>query len=163
MKVSLEGTPLAALQPLVDRYGSFAEQLIRYCFVGGIAFVVDIASFVAMTEAGLPVLFSAGASFVVATLVNYALCYRFVFVRARYRRPEEVLRLFVVAGVGAALNVFFVWLLLEILPIPPLAAKIGAVPFVFGWNFLGRKLLVFHSHMPKHDHLYRPTEAEEEA
>ena len=107
-------------------------------------------------------LFAAGASFVVATLVNYALCYRFVFVRARYRRYEEVLRLFVVAGVGVALNVFFVWLLLAILPIPPLAAKIGAVPFVFGWNFFGRKLLVFHSHMPKHDHLYR-TRAEEEA
>lgn len=155
MRVSLEGTPLAPLQPLVARHGPFLEQVIRYGFVGGIAFVVDIASFVAMTEAALPVLFAAGASFVVATLVNYALCYRLVFVRARYRRHEEVLRLFVVAGVGVALNVFFVWLLLALLPISPLAAKISAVPFVFGWNFFGRKLLVFHSHMPKHDHLHR--------
>lgn len=155
IKVSLAGTPLAPLQPLVERYGSIMEQVIRYGLVGAVATAIDLLGFVAMVDLGMAVLVAAGASFALGTLINYALCYRFVFVRDRYRRSEEILRLFAVSAVGVGFNVVSVWLLLAVLPIAPLTAKIAAVPLVFAWNFLGRRWLVFHAHMPKHDHLHR--------
>ena len=155
MRFRLDDTPLVGLRPLLARHGSTLEQVLRYGAVGGVSTVVDLAAFVVMVDLGLAVLFAAGASFTLGTLINYALCYRFVFVRDRFRRSEEVLRLFAVSAVGVGLNVLCVWLLLLVLPVPPLAAKIAAVPLVFAWNYLGRRWLVFHAHMPKHDQLHR--------
>ena len=159
MKRRLAGT---RLQPLLERHGTLVEQVLRYGFVGGVATIADLGSFIAMVDLGVAVLLAAGASFALGTSINYALCYRYVFVRDCYRRSEEILRLFAVSAVGVGLNVLCVWSLLLALPLPPLAAKVAAVPLVFAWNYLGRRWLVFHAHMPKHDHLHR-RRAEEEA
>ncbi len=123
-------------------------QFVLYLVVGGSAFVVDIASFVAMTEAGLHYIVASVSAFIVATLANYLLSYRLAFTRGRFGRGQEITRLFAVAGIGLLLNTAFVWVFVEFMQLDPTVSKIAAVPIVLVWNFLGRRLFVFHPEIP---------------
>jgi len=122
-------------------------QFSWYLLVGGSAFVVEIASFIAFMLIGFYWLPASIAAFIVAQITNYYLSYFLAFRRGRFGRTQEITRLLAVALVGLALNTAFVWLFIT-LGYLPLAAKITAVPFVLGWNFIGRRLFVFHKEMP---------------
>jgi putative flippase GtrA len=123
-------------------------QLGLYFIVGGICFCIDVGGFVALRLSNLPILTASVLSFVTATLVNYMLCCGFVFRSGRFSRPEEIVRLFVIALVGLGLNTAVVWLLAKILWLDPTLAKILAVFPVFAWNYLGRRAMVFDGTPP---------------
>jgi len=65
--------------PLLERLllrptDSTLVQLLRYTFVGGLAFIVDLGSLFALTEfAGLHYLVSASLSFLLGLATNYTL------------------------------------------------------------------------------------------
>jgi putative flippase GtrA len=94
-------------------------------------FCIDIAGFVALRSLKLPILTASVLSFVTATLVNYLLCCGFAFRSGRFSRPEEIVRLFIIALVGLGLNTTVVLLLAKILRFDPTLAKILAVLPVF--------------------------------
>ena len=123
-------------------------QLGSYFIVGGICFCIDIGGFVALRSLNLPILPASALSFVTATFVNYLLCCGFVFRSGRFSRPEEIVRLFVIALVGLGLNTAVVWLLAKILWLDPTLAKILAVFPVFAWNYVGRRAMVFDGTPP---------------
>jgi putative flippase GtrA len=123
-------------------------QLGIYSLVGGICFCIDVGGFVALRSLKLPILTASALSFVTATLVNYLLCCGFVFRRGRFSRREEIVRLFIIALVGLGLNSVVVLLLAQILEFDPTLAKILAVFPVFGWNYLGRRAMVFDGSPP---------------
>jgi putative flippase GtrA len=119
-------------------------QLALYGVVGGICFCIDIGGFVGLRHLKVPILTASAASFVSATVANYALCCAFVFRRGRFSRPGELLRLFGIAVIGLGLNSAVVWMLAEILAMNPTVAKILGVLPVFLWNYLGRRAVVFN-------------------
>lgn len=123
-------------------------QFLWYLIVGGLAFFVDIAAFVALSKSGIPWLGASAAAFVIATVANYILSYRLAFLRGRFSRAGEVSRLFAVALVGLGLNTSFVWLFVATAGLEPVVGKILAVPLVLAWNFLGRRIFVFHKTLP---------------
>jgi len=123
-------------------------QLALYLVVGSICFCIDIGGFIALRYVGLPILPASVTSFVMATVANYLLCCAVVFRSGRFSRVNEMLRLFVVATVGLGLNTTMVWLLAKILGADPTFAKIAAVLPVLGWNYLGRRAIVFHGALP---------------
>jgi putative flippase GtrA len=125
-----------------------ASQLLFYVVVGGLSACVDIGLFTVLLWSGWPVLPASIASFVAATIVNYILSISLAFARGKYQVPMEVLRFWLVALVGLAVNALSVWLLVEVVALAPIPAKILAVPIVFVWNFVGRRLLVFHKDRP---------------
>jgi putative flippase GtrA len=118
-------------------------QFMFYLIVGGICFSIDIVGFIALRYFDLPILTASAISFVTSTITNYLLCCALVFRSGRFSRSEEVLRLFAIALVGLALNSAAVWLLAEILGFDPTLAKILAVLPILGWNYLGRRAIVF--------------------
>ena len=122
-----------------------ARRIARYFVVGGVSAVVDISLFMLFAQGlGLPYLRVSAATFVVATLVNYWLSVRFVFVSgARFRRRWEVALVFAVSGVGLVLNLLILALAVERLGTSLFVAKILATGCVFFWNYLARRLLVF--------------------
>lgn len=122
-----------------------ARRVARYFVVGGVAAAVDIGLFMLFAKGlGLPYLRVAAATFVVATLVNYWLSIRFVFVSgARFRRRWEVALVFAVSAVGLALNQAILALSVERLGAGLLAAKLLATGMVFFWNYFARRVLVF--------------------
>jgi putative flippase GtrA len=123
-------------------------QFLLYLIVGGLSFVVEIAAFIALRRVALPVIPASVASYLVATLANYLLSVLLAFQRGRFRRHVEMARFLTVVLVGLALNTALVWCFVYLLAIPPLAAKIGAVPIVLIWNYLGRRMLVFTDRVP---------------
>ncbi len=123
-------------------------QFSWYLLVGGLAFFVDIGVFVTLSGLGVALIPASIAGFVLATVANYFLSYLLAFQRGRFGRTHELVRLFLVAGVGLVLNTSIVWVLAALLDVPPVIAKVVAVPIVLVWNFLGRRLLVFHRDGP---------------
>jgi putative flippase GtrA len=119
--------------------------LARYFVVGGPAAAIDIGLFMLLAKyLGMPYLRAAVASFVVATLANYWLSIRFVFVSGqRFRRRWEVVLVFAVSLVGLAFNATILWICVETWHFDLLLAKLTATGAVFFWNFLARRMLVF--------------------
>ena len=117
----------------------------RYFFVGGAAACVDIGLFALFAKAlEYPYLRVATASFVLATLVNYWLSVRFVFVSGqRFRRRWELAMVFAVSAAGLAFNAAILWLAVEHGHFELMVGKLTATGVVFFWNYLARRLLVF--------------------
>ena len=125
----------------------FAElrRIGRYFVVGGVAACVDIGLFLLFAQHyGLPYLRVAAATFVLATLVNYFLSVRFVFVSGvRFRRRWEIALVFGVSAVGLALNQAILALAVEVARMGLLPAKVLATGAVFFWNYFARRRYVF--------------------
>ena len=122
-----------------------ARRIARYFVVGGVAACVDIGLFLLFAQyLGLPYLRVSAATFVAATLVNYWLSIRFVFVSgARFRRRWELVLVFVVSAVGLALNQAILAFGVESLRMALLPSKLLATGAVFFWNYFARRVLVF--------------------
>jgi putative flippase GtrA len=123
-------------------------QFLLYLIVGGLSFCVDVGVFVLLHAGAVPVIPASIASFIAATAANYVLSTRLAFQAGRFRRAVEVTRFVGVVLVGLALNTGFVWLFVYALGVQPTVAKIAAVPMVLAWNYLGRRILVFHRKVP---------------
>src|SRR5215469_15285562 len=86
-------------------------QFFLYLIVGGLSFLVEIATFVALRHAAMAVIPASVTSFMVATMANYLLSILLAFERGRFRRHVELARFFIVVFVGLALNTAVVWAL----------------------------------------------------
>jgi putative flippase GtrA len=118
--------------------------------VGGIAACVDIGLFLVFAkEMALPYLPVSVASFLLATLVNYVLSIRFVFVSGqRFRRRWETALVFAVSAVGLAVNSAILWLCVERVHAALLLSKLVATGTVFIWNYLARRVFIFGALKP---------------
>jgi putative flippase GtrA len=130
---------------LLDDTDSTLVQLVRYTFVGGVAFLCDFGGLYALTEfAGLHYLVSASLSFLLGLGVNYALSVLWVFSRHALKSRWVEFGIFAVVGlVGLALNALFMWLFTEVAGFHYLVSKIGSTALVFLWNFGARKISLF--------------------
>ncbi|MEO7742916.1 MAG: GtrA family protein [Usitatibacter sp.] len=113
--------------------------------MGGASACVDIGLFLFFAKGfGLPYLRVAAASFVIATLVNYFLSVRFVFRSGqRFGRRWEIAMVYLVSGVGLALNQAILYLCVELAVFGLLLSKLVATGAVFFWNYLARRFFVF--------------------
>lgn len=126
---------------------SFAEtrNIARYFAVGGVCALVDLGLFLLFAQAlGMPYLRVSAGSFLVATLLNYFLSVRFVFVSGlRFRRRYEVALVFLVSAIGLGLNQVILALCVEQVGLNLLFSKVAATGCVFFWNYFARRVLVF--------------------
>ncbi|HEX4780617.1 MAG TPA: GtrA family protein [Usitatibacter sp.] len=128
---------------------SFAEaetrNIVRYFVVGGVCALVDLALFLAFAQGlGLPYLRVSAGSFVVATLLNYFLSVRFVFVSGlRFQKRWEMALVFAVSAVGLGLNQLILALCVEQVGLNLFFSKVTATGCVFFWNYFARRVLVF--------------------
>lgn len=123
-------------------------QFFLYLIVGGLSFLVEIVTFIALRRAATPVIPASVASFIVATIANYLLSIVLAFQRGRFRQRVELARFLMVVLVGLMLNTALVWIFVYPFGISPTPAKIGVVPIVLVWNYLGRRMLVFTDRVP---------------
>lgn len=120
-------------------------KIVRYFFVGGAAAAVDFAVFAALVKSGaLEWFFAAIISFTLATCVNYVLSVRHVFQSgARFGKQKEIALVFLVSGIGLAINQAILYLLIQRVGIDALLSKIAATGVVFFWNFAARSRFIF--------------------
>jgi len=128
---------------------SFAEaetrNIVRYFVVGGVCALVDLGILMLFAQVlGYPYLRVSAASFLIATLLNYFLSVRFVFVSGlRFHKRWEVVLVFVVSAVGLGLNQLILALCVEQVGLNLFFSKVTATGCVFFWNYFARRVLVF--------------------
>ena len=121
-------------------------QLVRYAFVGGLAFIVDYGSLWLLTEVfGLHYLLSAGIAFVLGLTCNYLLSTAWVFSgRTLENRWAEFAVFALIGVVGLGLNELIMWIGTDKLHLHYMLSKIISTAIVFFWNFFARKFILFN-------------------
>ncbi len=109
------------------------DKFWRYFITAGLAAIVDIGGFVALTAAALPATPAAVTSFAIALCVNYTLTTRFVYACPLSWRGFG--RFAVAAIAGFVINVAVTLLLFKGLGWPAGLAKTGGVGIAFVCNF----------------------------
>ena len=119
------------------------ERLARYALTGGAAAAVDLGTFAILCPAILPAPAAAACAFSLAALFNYTLTSLFVF-----RHPLQLPRLglfLLVSLAGLTVNVSATVAGVDILRLPPVAAKAGGIGAAFLVNFWLNSLIVFRA------------------
>ena len=127
-------------------------EFVRYAVVGGIAFVADFGSLVLSNEllfknfAG-GVYIATVIGFIVGLAVNYVLSLLFVFTQTKDKGKGRTIGAFLIFGViglfGLGWTELGMWLGIEVLKINYMIVKVFVTGLVLGWNYLGRKLIIF--------------------
>ena len=124
-----------------------AREFARYFGASLAAFLVDFAVLIAATEVfGLHYLASASLGFCAGIAVIYLLSVRWVFKHRRLADARAEVAWFLMTGViGLGLNAVVMFAVTDMAGAPYVAAKIAAAGFVFTFNYLARKTLLFRA------------------
>ncbi len=129
-------------------------EFLRYCAVGGIAFLADFGTLVSAQELLLKryacgVYVATVLGFVVGLAVNYALSLRFVFTRREYRGKGRNVGTFILFGVIGLVGLLWtelgMWIGIEVCAWNYMVIKVLVTGAVLGWNYLVRKILIFNT------------------
>jgi len=122
-----------------------STQLLRYVFVGGIAYAVDFACLYFLTDIiRIHYLISAAAAFIAGLLTNYTLSIFWVFFRRTLTSKQMEFLIFAVIGlVGLGLNEGIIWFFTDFVHFHYLISKVFSAIVVFFWNFFARKKILF--------------------
>ncbi|MBQ9974253.1 MAG: GtrA family protein [Oscillospiraceae bacterium] len=120
------------------------EQIARFGVVGVIAFVIDYAVLLALTELfGIHYLVSSAVAFLVSVIFNYILSIAFVFDTDNGQSKLAQFTLFALMSAGGlGINQLMMWLLSDLLHIPYQLSKLAATAVVMVYNFVTRKLFL---------------------
>lgn len=117
------------------------KQFMRFGVVGLIAFAIDYALMIILTEVfAVDYLVSATISFAVSVIFNYFASMRYVFSRIEgMSRRREFIVFVILSVIGLILNNVLMWVGVELLLVDYRITKIFATFVVTFYNFFSRK------------------------
>jgi putative flippase GtrA len=120
-------------------------QLLKYGFVGGIAYTVDFGSLIFLTEVfKIHYLISAALAFILGLLTNYVLSIFWVFSKRTLTNKQVEFLIFSIIGlIGLGINEGIIWFFTESVHFHYLISKIFSTVVIFFWNFFARKKILF--------------------
>lgn len=121
-----------------------ASQFLKFGVVGAIAFAIDYALLIFLTEVfQIPYLISATISFTVSVVFNYLASMRYVFSsKENMSRRREFVIFVVLSIIGLLLNNLFLWIGVDVFYIDYRVSKIVVTGLVMLWNFITRKIFL---------------------
>jgi putative flippase GtrA len=120
-------------------------QLFRYLFVGGAAFVLDMGVLLGLTEIfDIHYLVSAAVAFMFGLTANFIMSTYWIFQTSTVSSRSLEFAIFGAVGiVGLGLNELSMWIFTDLLLFYYALSKVFSTVFVFLWNFIIRKLLLY--------------------
>lgn len=130
---------------ILSKSDKTSVQLLKYGFVGGMAYCVDFGSLFFLTEfIKIHYLISAAIAFILGLVTNYALSIFWVFPKRTLANKRTEFLLFSIIGlIGLGLNEVIIWFFTEFIHYHYLISKIFSAVIVFFWNFIARKKILF--------------------
>jgi putative flippase GtrA len=119
------------------------KQLGKFCVVGAIGYLINLAVYDALLHAGLHYLVAAACSFLVAVTSNYTWNRLWTFRDQRGHVGIQGMRFFLVSVAALGANLFVLHLLIANAGLGKLAAQAVAIVLVTPLNFVGNKLWSF--------------------
>ena len=118
-------------------------QFCRYCFVGGVATVVDWAVLYCIEGLGVHYLLAEVAGFVCGLACNFTLSKYMVFngSDAKVDAVKEFLAYAAIGVSGLIITLVLMFIMTEWLHLHFMMSKVISTVLVLVWNFLGRKVL----------------------
>ena len=122
-------------------------QFLRYCFVGGIATVVDGSILFVLEVCGMHYLLAAGIGFLGGLVCNFVLSKLFVFHQEKVTVNEkyEFLIFCLIGVVGLVLTLLLMQLFTEVLSIYFMISKGMTTLLVLIWNYEARKRIIYNA------------------
>jgi len=115
-------------------------EVISFCIVGAVTFVVDYGLLYFCTEyLNVGYFYSAAFSFSIAVIINYFLCVRYVFT---HTLPQTTMQAVLFIGssiIGLGINQICMWFLVEKVGMYYMIAKIVATAIVTLWNYVMKR------------------------
>jgi putative flippase GtrA len=118
------------------------EQLVKFCAVGAIGYVINLAVYWTLLHAGLHYLLAATCSFLVAVASNYTWNRLWTFHDRKGHVAAQGIRFFVVSVACLGANLLVLHLLIT-LGLGKLVGQAVAIVLVTPLNFVGNKLWSF--------------------
>ncbi len=143
------GRPAATLQPARPRLVASLlsvrnwQQLGKFCVVGAVGYLINLAIYDALLHAGLHYLVAATCSFLVAVTSNYTWNRLWTFREHRGHVGVQGMRFLVVSLVALGANLVVLHLLIANAGLDKLLAQAIAIVLVTPLNFVGNKLWSF--------------------
>ena len=143
------GRPAATLQPARPRLVASLlsvrnwQQLGKFCVVGAVGYLINLAVYDALLHAGLHYLVAATCSFLVAVTSNYTWNRVWTFREHRGHIGVQGMRFFAVALAALGANLAILALLVNAGGVGKFWANAIAIVLVMPLNFVGNKLWSF--------------------
>lgn len=121
-------------------------QFFRYCFVGGVATIVDWALLYFLTDVvGIHHLVSSVISFVGGLVTNFVISKLLVFnnSKAKVKPSVEFLGYAVIGIIGLGITELIMYVLTDCLHLHYMLSKAIATVVVLAWNYIARKKLLY--------------------
>lgn len=117
------------------------NQIIKFAFVGGIAFIIDYITLIICKEVfHIDVLMSAAIAFTVSVIFNYILSIKWVFdVNQNNSQKKNFIVFIIFSIIGLLLTELIMHVGVNIIHINYLIVKIIATAIVMVFNFITRK------------------------
>ncbi len=119
--------------------------LFRYCFVGGMSFLIDYALYCLLCAVGLSYLLAGVLSFTAGFAFNF-LAGRLLIFAAGSREKAQAKELFsvlAIAVIGLGLTELLLYLGVDWLRLDYRVAKAVAAVLVLFWNYAARRIFVY--------------------
>jgi putative flippase GtrA len=143
------GRPAATLQSARPRLVASLlsvrnwQQLGKFCLVGAVGYLINLAVYDALLHAGLHYLLAATCSFLVAVTSNYTWNRLWTFREHRGHVGIQGMRFFLVSLAALGANLVVLHLLVAYAGLGRLVAQAIAIVLVTPLNFVGNKLWSF--------------------
>jgi putative flippase GtrA len=119
------------------------QQLGKFCVVGAVGYLINLAVYDALLHKGLHYLVAATCSFLVAVTSNYTWNRLWTFRGQRGHVAYQGFRFLVVSTIALAANLVILHLLVDSFDVGKVLAQAIAIVLVTPWNFVGNKLWSF--------------------